>query len=97
MICYFAASVSVSKNGISNMSSDFSYHQKDNQKHETDNEQDSETISQISSNLIDMTLVSKILEILYFIVNFIHYFFFLYIITVKYLSPVCQGEKLEKK
>lgn len=43
------------------MSSDLSYHQKDNQKHETDNEQDSETtISQISSNLIDMTLVSKI-------------------------------------
>lgn len=43
------------------MSSDLSYHQKDNQKHETDNEQDSETISQISSNLIDMTLVSEIL------------------------------------
>lgn len=42
------------------MSSDLSYHQKDHPKHETDNEQDSETtISQISSNLIDMTLVSK--------------------------------------
>lgn len=45
------------------MSSDLSYHQKDNQKHETDNEQDSETISQISSNLIDMTLVSEALEV----------------------------------
>lgn len=43
------------------MSSDLSYHQKDNRIHQTDNEQNSETISQISSNLIDMTLVSEVL------------------------------------
>lgn len=50
--------ITVPKNGIGNTTGDLSYNHSEDQKHETDNEQDSESISQISSNLIDMTLVS---------------------------------------